>query len=749
MSRTEGRLAGNGGGAVALGPGHALGATRLVRPARVALLAAAMTAVAAATVPFGASTQAPRASLRPKPSGGAVLMPGGLAASASASIGAAESRFWTVRRGAALTAAGGGIHSTFTATGTDLRTPRGTLHLSLLAADGSALRGAAEGAANVASYRYGTVRAFYENGPYGLEQGFTVARPQSASPTLVLALGLGGTLTAHRSGTRILFKSSAGATALSYGQLRAVDSSGRRLPSRMRLSGGTLQLRIDTRGARYPVRIDPFIQQGEKLTGGSEEVNEGKWEPAFGYDVALSSDGNTALVSAPFEANLHGGVWVFTRSGETWTQQGPKLTGGEEVWEWPSGVLFGSSLALSADGNTALIGGRSDHQQKGAVWVFTRSGGKWTQQGPKLLGAEGVGPSMFGVSVVLSADGDTALIGGDGDGEYLAGAAWVFTRSGETWSQQGPKLTGAGEIPSEKWNGGQFGGSVALSSDGNTALVGAGGDNAWTGAAWVFTRSGETWTQQGEKITATGESGEGELGDGVALSSDGNTALLGAPGDSGEAGAAFAFTRSGETWTQQGEKLTDGLTGEGWFGVGLALSGDGNTAIIGAPMTNAWSGGAWVFKRSGEVWIQPGEELTASGLAEQQRFGFSAAIATDGETAMVGGLGTKAPDGAAWAFKDPPGEEPPIVKGVSVKKGPATGGTAVTITGARFEGASAVDFGSVPAASYEVDSPNSITAITPATTPGKVAVTVSNADGTSAIYKKAWFTFKKVKKPKA
>ena len=133
------------------------------------------------------------------------------------------------------------------------------------------------------------------------------------------------------------------------------------------------------------------------------------------------------------------------------------------------------------------------------------------------------------------------------------GAAWVFTRSGSTWTQQGEKLTGSGES-----GNGEFGDSVALSSEGNTALIGGRGDNGDLGAAWVFTRSGSSWTQQGEKLTGGGESGKGEFGVSVALSSDGNTALIGGSGDNSDHGAAWVFTRSGSTWTQQGEKLTGG-----------------------------------------------------------------------------------------------------------------------------------------------------------------------------------------------
>ena len=91
-----------------------------------------------------------------------------------------------------------------------------------------------------------------------------------------------------------------------------------------------------------------------------------------------------------------------------WTQQGPKLTGSGEI----GAGLFGESVALSADGNTALVGAGQDNGGVGGVWVFTRSAGVWTQQGAKLTGAGESGAGLFGGSVSLSADGDTAMIGG-------------------------------------------------------------------------------------------------------------------------------------------------------------------------------------------------------------------------------------------------------------------------------------------------------------------------------------------------
>ena len=174
--------------------------------------------------------------------------------------------------------------------------------------------------------------------------------------------------------------------------------------------------------------------------------------------------------------------------GRRWGQQGGKLTGAGESGEGK----FGESVALSADGNTALIGGPEDDAATGAAWVFIRSGGVWSQQGPKLTGGE-EDNTEFGVLVSLSADGNTALVGGWKD-NGTKGAAWVFTRSGGVWSQQGPKLTGAGEVGE-----GGFGTSVALSADGNTALIGAPGDNGTKGAAWVFTRSGGRVDPAGRK----------------------------------------------------------------------------------------------------------------------------------------------------------------------------------------------------------------------------------------------------------
>jgi hypothetical protein len=175
------------------------------------------------------------------------------------------------------------------------------------------------------------------------------------------------------------------------------------------------------------------------------------------------------------------GIWltVFSLSSSPlassqFTQQGTKLVGtGAVASAWQC-----ISVALSADGNTAIVGGCQDNSEAGAVWVFTRTNGVWSQQGSKLVGAGAVGQSMQGVDVSLSTDGNTAIVGGYGD-NASAGATWVFTRTNSVWSQQGSKLVGTGA----NGNASQ-GSSVALSADGNTAVFGGSGDNP--GATWVF-----------------------------------------------------------------------------------------------------------------------------------------------------------------------------------------------------------------------------------------------------------------------
>ena len=285
-------------------------------------------------------------------------------------------------------------------------------------------------------------------------------------------------------------------------------------------------------------------------------------------------------------------IYASQPASAQFVQQGPKLVGTGATGVADQGI----SVALSADGNTAIIGGYEDDSGIGATWVFTRNAPVWTQQGSKLIGVGATGAQQ-GRSVALSADGNTMIVGGYFDDSGV-GAARVFIRNGGVWSQQGDKLIGAGAV-----GGASQGWSVALSADGNTAIVGGSSDNGGAGATWLFTRNGTTWTQQGNKLVGTGATGGAGQGEGVALSADGNTAIVGGPTDNANLGAMWIFTRAGTVWAQQGNKLVGtnavATSGQVYQGQSVALSADGTTAIVGGPFDNANLGAAWVFARPG------------------------------------------------------------------------------------------------------------------------------------------------------
>lgn len=392
-----------------------------------------------------------------------------------------------------------------------------------------------------------------------------------------------------------------------------------------------------------------FTQQGSKLVG-SNAVG-GSYQ---GFSVAVSGDGNTMIVGG-FEDNAYAGAaWVFTRTDGVWGQQGSKLIGTGAVgtaWQ-------GHSVALSGDGNTAIIGGPDDDDGVGAAWIFTRGGGVWTQQGPKLVGSRDSYGQGF--SVALSSDGNTAIIGAPFTSAAGTGAAWVFHRFGKRWRTT--KLVGA-DSRGPAWQG--F--SVALSADGNTAIVGGPYDaSSAEGAAWVFKRvqgsqtgvewlpPPDIWIQQGPKLVGSGavvgvKTGALE-GYSVAMSGDGKTAMLGGPNDSSAVGAAWVFTASGGVWSQQGSKLTSGEIYQIDFGSSVALSNDGNTAIIGAP--GGSSGSTFVFGRSGTAWSPQGAALLGTGAVGNYSAtqGTSVALSPDASTAIVGGPGDNNLVGTAWVF---------------------------------------------------------------------------------------------------
>jgi hypothetical protein len=599
-----------------------------------------------------------------------------------------------------------------------------------------------EADANRVTYAHAGIEESYVNGPLGLEQSFTVAHAPAGegagtgTQPLTLAVAASGDALASLAADAqsVTFRGAHGGS-LRYGRVGVSDASGRALHGWLALDGGRLLLRVDTRDARFPLRIDPAVEQGpqNELRLPEEESKEERQHA--GVSVALSGNDDVALVGAPDGLHSSGAVYVFERSsGENWAQTAklempqpeteptscPEEGGdGEEAEE----CRFGWTVALSSDGETALIGapqvgfekGEGEPAaQAGAAWVFAHTVSGW--QPTKLSSPEPELDGHFGRSVALSSDGEVALVGAPGEAS-AHGRAWVFKDSGASWSALDTALEGAGESGPA-----HLGRSVALSGSGETALVGAPGDDDFTGAAWLFVSSGPGWSELGPKLTGTGVTAGAHFGNSVALSQDGATALVGAPDNAGGAGAAWAFAQAGSTWSEQGAALVGEGESEEHFATSVALSADGSSAVLGAPRFDSTRGAALVYERSGEAWGGAVTRLEGIGAGSAgARFGQSVAISSGGEIELVGAPLDRSRRGAAWVFGPGPG-----VSAVKPNHGHAAGGTEVEISGEHLTGATAVRFGESEAASFEVESPHLIKAMTPPGT-GSVEVSVETA----------------------
>jgi len=374
----------------------------------------------------------------------------------------------------------------------------------------------------------------------------------------------------------------------------------------------------------------------------------------FGHYVSLSQDGNTLAVSAVFEASAAkgingdqndksiaqaGAVYVFTRTGTTWSQQAyvkASNTGEAGVGDEPGkGDQFGFSIGLSADGNTLAVGAigedsgakgvngdQNDNSQtsSGAVYIFTRSGASWSQQA-YIKASNTDTNDLFGYAVGLSVDGNTLaasaydedsssrVINGPMDKNRRgSGAIYVFTRTGANWAQTAYLKASNAEA------GDSLGYDMAISQDGNTIVGGAADEDCFsaginppgcdndvkldssTGAVYVFARNGGTWTQQAF-IKSSHPGKEDWFGSRLNLSGDGNTLAVGAQLENGgskgingdqtdlsaeDSGALYLFTRSGTSWTQQAYVKASNAKAYAEFGSAMALSKDGKLIAVGA-----------------------------------------------------------------------------------------------------------------------------------------------------------------------
>jgi hypothetical protein len=342
---------------------------------------------------------------------------------------------------------------------------------------------------------------------------------------------------------------------------------------------------------------------------------------------SVSLDGDTAVVGAAeagVDGENRGAAYVFVRSGDSWTQQAKLVA--------PDGAAadeFGFAAAISGDtivvgARFAAIDGINGH---GAAYVFVRSGDTWTEQA-KLSADDGAAYDEAGFSVAIG--GDSVLVGAP-FANASQGKAYVFTRSGTDWTPEATLAADDGAASD------RFGLSLAVVDD--TAIVGspsaANGANSYQGAAYVFVRNAAAWTLQTKLLASDGAAFD-EFGISVALDAD--TAVVGAHfADvvySGQ-GAAYAFVRDGDAWSEQGKLISDDAFFGDEFGISVSVSGD--TAAVGAYAADGGGteneGEAYIFSRADGAWSQ-----AAALFPDTPTIGgeFGIGITLEGDTAIVG-----------------------------------------------------------------------------------------------------------------
>jgi len=399
-------------------------------------------------------------------------------------------------------------------------------------------------------------------------------------------------------------------------------------------------------------------------------IDAGAFPKSFlGWSVDV--DGNTAVVGAPRQVNENGyragAAYVYTRSGELWSLE-QRLVSPDS-----SAVNDRFGYRVSVSGDTLLVSARFDDDKgsnSGAAYVYTRSDDAWSYK-QKLNASDGATNDQFGVSIQITSDwafigtpNDSYDIGGDPTEEVGVGSVYVFQLSGGTWSEVSKLQAG------DAHEGQYFGADISVSGD--TAVIGARKDNEvaeGAGAGYVFTHSGNSWTQQA-KLTASDGMATDFLGKSVSISGD--TIILGAPNgcvpnspfsscqsiDLYAGNKAYVFVRDGGSWTEQA-KLTSSTGDVGDF-FGMSTIFD-DTVIIGADGdddSGLDAGAAYLFTRTDGVWTESAKFYASDG---QDNEWFGAQVAMDGDSVLIAAPIAFQPDsrpGSAYVFDLGSGETP-------------------------------------------------------------------------------------------
>jgi hypothetical protein len=343
------------------------------------------------------------------------------------------------------------------------------------------------------------------------------------------------------------------------------------------------------------------------------QANDGREFDSFGND--LVKDGNTLLISATHAA------YIFVNNGGIWTQQA-KFTA-------PTGAntrFIGSGIALMGDTAAVNVVPNYDFGLKGQILVFVRNGTNWSLQAT-LTPSDGVPQQDFGSPFFV--DNDTLLVGAPSGDFNALGSVYIFVRSGTTWTEVGKFTASDGQVLDT------FGSTFAM--DGDTLMIGAPyspqpdyGD----GAVYVYSRSGTTFTEQA-KLTLSNPGPFPNLGSSIDL--EGNTVLIGAPQDDGLRGSAYVFTGSGNSWSQQAKLIPSDIinpSGSVYFGTSVSL--DGDTAAVGAPFNPDEArnrGAVYFYSHSAGQWAEQSKLVPNDNLSNHT---FGSSVILEGDHVLVG-----------------------------------------------------------------------------------------------------------------
>lgn len=496
---------------------------------------------------------------------------------------------------------------------------------------------------NRVDLHYGAVDEWYQQGPLGIEHGLTLFEKPNGDGAITVELSLDH-LSARVEQNTVWLREDNGVERYTLSDLVVIDSRGEEIPSTFEAHGNQIRYIIDDKYAQYPIYVDPILQTSQTIEDPNATASD-----EFGTSVAIA--GNYAVVGAP-QAATCGKAYVYNFSNSSWT-----LFQTITPSTCASGDKFGTSVGI--DTNVVAVGAPGVDKDVstpdvGKVYAYRRTGGAGQFTGEKVLTQYAPASNEeFGTSVSVS--GDRIAVGAPHEGYFGCtdcGGAYVFT-----WNVGNSSWGRYRFFQADTIGGDNLGQAVAINS--TTVLIGAsqatvsGLSNS--GAAYVFTYNGSSWAQQA-KLSPSTPSASTNFGASVALLGD--IAVVGAPtaiaGGKSNAGLAYLFNRSGTTWSQGSILSASDADVNALFGISVSISSF--LIAIGSPRravgNTSYAGKVYIHAKHAGQWAEQAI-LTAPTAQTNAQFGISAAVSGNGAVvgAYIAQNGSSVQTGRAYTFQ--------------------------------------------------------------------------------------------------